>query len=216
MQKKVVIIILSAIAAVLMLASLRMPVWQMHMEAPQYQDEEALNVKVYPNALRGDMDELKVLNNYIGVHVPEELPQNRWLPPVLVAGAVAGFLVSFLPARARKRALFLVPTLVALALLAAAAQAQWQMYEIGTKRDEKTTMLGVKDFTTPLVGRTKVAQFTITSFLSWGSLAIGGALALQWIGAWLSGRSIAPPSREADPDGPAGFSGGLALDSPRA
>lgn len=193
-----------------------MPVWQMHMEAPQYQDEEALNVKVYPNALRGDMDELKVLNNYIGVHVPEELPQTRWLPPLLIVGGVAGFLVSFLPARTRKRALFLVPTLVALALLAAAAQAQWQMYEIGTKRDEKTTMLGVKDFTTPLVGRTKVAQFTITSFLSWGALAIGGALALQWIGAWLSGRSGNPRRENRDSDTPSGFADGLVVIPPPA
>ena len=203
-------------AGLLMVASLRMPVWQMHLEAPQYQDEDALDVKVYPNALRGDINELKVLNNYIGVHIPEQLPQTRWLPSVLIAGAVAGFLVSFLPARNRKRGLFLVPTLVAVALLAAAAQAQWQMYEIGTKRDEKTTMVGVKDFTTPLVGRVKIAQFTITSFLSWGALAIGGALALQWIGAWLSGRSGAPRSPNTGPDTPSGFADDLVVSPPLA
>lgn len=168
MRSKAAVIVLSAIAALLMLASLRMPVWQIHMEAPQYQDEDALDVKVYPNALPGDINELKVLNSYIGVHIPEELPQPRWLPPVLIAGAIAGFLASFLSARNRKRALFMVPTLVALALLAAAVQAQWQMNEIGTKRDEKTTMVTVALLI--VFDRTRLINHVIFNVLS----AFGG------------------------------------------
>ena len=206
MGKRVAAIILSAVAAGLLLVSLRLPLWQMHLEAPQYQDEEALNVMVFPNAMRGDIDELKVLNSYIGVHVPESLPQTRWLPGVLIGGGIAGLLCSFLPARLRKRALFIVPSLVALALVVAAVQAQMQMHEIGTNRDEKTTLVGVEDFTTPLLGRTKIAQFTITSFLSWGSLAIAGALGCLWLGAWLS-RTPRRPARAADPEPPSGMVG---------
>jgi hypothetical protein len=187
MGRRVAAIILSAIAAGLLFMSLRLPLWQMHMEAPQYQDEEALNVFVFAKEMRGDMDELKVLNSYIGVRVPETLPQNRWLPGLLMGAAIAGVLGSLLPPRKlRKRTLFIIPTLVALGLVVAAAQAQMQMREIGTNRDEKTTLVGVKDFTTPLIGRTKIAQFTITSFLSWGSLAIAGGLTCLWIAGWLS------------------------------
>lgn len=173
-------------AAGLLLGSLKLPLWQMRMEAPQYQDEEALDVMVYPGAMRGDLAELKVLNSYIGVHIPEELPQRRWLPAVLVSGALLGLLASFLPRTARRWGLLLVPGAVVAALVVAAAQAQWQMHQVGHERDEKTRLVGVKDFTAPLLGRTRVAQFTITAFLSWGSLLIGGALALQFTGAWLS------------------------------
>jgi hypothetical protein len=192
MQGKAIAIALTVAAGGLLLASLRLPVWQMRMEAPQYQDEEALEVTVYPNAMRGDLDEIKVLNSYIGVHIPERLPQTHWLPGVIISGAVAGVLGAFLPRRSRRKVLIAVPLCLGAALVVAAAQAQWQMHQIGTNRDEKTTLVGVKDFTTPLVGRVKVAQFTITSFLSWGSLAIAAALGLQLAVAWLS-RTNQPP-----------------------
>lgn len=211
MGRKSVIILLSAVAAGLLLLSLKLPIWKMRMEAPQYQDEEALDVMVYPNALRGDMDELKVLNSYIGVHVPDTLPQTRWLPGVLVAAGIGGILAAFLPRRFRKPALIIVPSVLAVALMAAAIQAQWQMHEIGTNRDEKTTLIGVKDFTTPLIGRTRIAQFTITSYLSWGSLAIAASIGLLWAGAWLSRTPKREPSNGENP--PSHMVGGLATDS---
>jgi hypothetical protein len=205
MRPKILSLILSSSAAVLLFASLKLPVWQMRMEAPQYQDEEALDVKVYPTALRGDLDEIKVLNSYIGVHIPEELPQTKWLPKVLIGGAALGLLAAFFPRRTRKLALLLIPAGIALALIVAAIQAQWQMYQIGHERDEKTRLVGVKDFTTPLLGRTKIAQFTITSYLSWGALLIGGGLALQWWAAWVNREQTSPKPEGGDPDASAGL-----------
>lgn len=186
MGRRTAAFVLSAAAAGLLLASLRLPLWQMHLEAPQYQDEEALNVLVFSNAMRGDVEELKVLNSYIGVRIPESLPQHRWLPGLLAGGAIVGLFGAFFPARGRRRLLFLVPTIVALGLIAAAVQAQLQMREISANRDERPALVGVKDFNAPLIGRTKIAQFTITSYLSWGSLAIAGGLGCLWLGAWLS------------------------------
>src|SRR5690606_35595117 len=104
----------------------------------------------------GDIGELKVLNSYIGVHVPESLPQNRWLPAVIIGGGIAGAVCAFLPGVWRKRALFTVPALVTVLLVVAAVQAQMQMHDISTNRDEKSTLVGVQDFSTPLLGRTKV------------------------------------------------------------
>lgn len=176
-------------AALLLAASLRLPLWQMRMEAPQYRGDEALEVVVYPNAMRGDLGEIRVLNQYIGVHVPEELPQLKWLPGVLVGAAVLGIGAALLPAKARRRALPVVPALLALALLAAAAQAQWQMFEIGHRRDTKTVMVGVKNFSTPLVGTKRIAQFDVASTLGIGAYLAGLAMALQWAGAWVSKRN---------------------------
>lgn len=200
MQRKVITILLAAVAAALLFVSVKLPVWQMRMEAPQYKDEEALKVKVYPNALRGDLQEIKVLNSYIGVHIPEKLPQTEWLPIVLFAGGIAGLVTAFLPDRLRKKGLVLIPIGIGVALLLAAGQAQWQMHEIGTNRDKKSKLVGVKDFTAPLIGRTKIAQFTITSFLSWGSLTIASALGMQLIGAWLSRSPKDPRLPEPPPD----------------
>lgn len=184
MRERLATVALTAVAAALLVASVSLPLWQMRMEAPQYKNEEALRVLVYPNALRGDLQEIKVLNGYIGVHIPERLPQMRWLPGVLYAGAIAGLVAALLPRPWHRRALFFVPVATGFALLVAAAQAQWQMHEIGTQRDKKTKLVGVKDFTAPLVGRAKIAQFTITSFLSWGCLCIAGALLMQLLAVW--------------------------------
>src|SRR5262245_14086506 len=81
-------IVFATAAAALLLASLKLPLWQMRLEAPQYRDQEALHVAVHPNSLRGDLKELSVLDQYIGVHIPPALPQFRWLPAVLVGGAL--------------------------------------------------------------------------------------------------------------------------------
>jgi len=173
-------------AAALLLVSLKLPLWQMRLEAPQYRDEEALKVAVHPNSYRGDLRELTVLNQYIGVHVPPTLPQFKWLPMVLIAGAALGAAASFLRGTARPRALTLVSCVLATALAVAAVQAMSQMHDIGHKRDQKTILVGMKDFTPPFLGTTKIAQFTVSSRFSLGAWLIGGALALQLGAAWLS------------------------------
>jgi hypothetical protein len=177
---------LAALASVLLLASLRLPLWQMRLEAPQYQDQEALHVAVHPNALRGDIRELSVLEKYIGVHIPPTLPQFRWLPSLLIAGAVLGFAAGLLRIPARRRALTFISGALAAALALAAVQAMFQIHDIGHKRDQKTALVGVKDFTPPFIGTNKIAQFTVSSRLGLGAWLIGGALALQFGAGWCS------------------------------
>ena len=50
-------------------------------------------------------------------------------------------------------------------------------------------LVGVKDFTPPFLGTSKIAQFTVSSRFGLGAWLIGGALALQLGAAWLSRRS---------------------------
>ena len=83
-RAKLIAILLCGVSAALLFASLKMPVWQMRLEAPQYKDEEALKVKVYPSALKGDLNELTVLNSYIGVHIP--IGRDRIRPNVNAPG----------------------------------------------------------------------------------------------------------------------------------
>jgi copper chaperone NosL len=177
------------LAAGLLLAGLRFPLWQMRMESPQYRDEEAINVAVYPGALRGDLNEIDTLNQYIGVHVPRLLPQFQWLPEALITTAALGLLAGFLPNALRKWSLVVIPTALSLSLLFAAVQAQQQIYDIGHHRDEKTPLRGVKDFTPPFLGKAKLFQFEVESWFGVGAYLIGGAIALQFSGAWLARRN---------------------------
>lgn len=187
------------IAAGLLMASLKLPLWHMRLEAPQYRDEEALKVAVQANAFRGDLRELAVLNQYIGVHVPSTLPQFKWLPGLLITGAGLGLLASLLGNPLRSRALLVVSCAIAAGLTSAAVQARGQMRDIGHNRDHRTVLVGVKDFTPPILGTNKIAQFTVTSRLGGGAWLIGGALALQLSGAWLSRRRPQAAQRSALP-----------------
>lgn len=179
-------LLLTGTAAALLLFSNAQPLWQMRMVSPQYQDEEALDVVVYTREMRGDLNEIDVLNQYIGVHVPRTLPQFRWLPGALLAGAVAGLFATVLPRAWRKRALIIVPLCLCAAIAVAAGQAQKQMYDIGHNRDEKTKMARTKDFTPPLLGSAKLAQFTLTARLGSGAWMIAGAVLLQLGAAWVN------------------------------
>ena len=188
--------ILTLLASALLLASLKLPLWHMRLEAPQYRDQEALRIAVYPNSFRGDLRELATLDQYIGVHIPATLPQFRWLPPVLAIGAALGVLALVVRRSIRPRLLVLLSCVLATALVFAALQAMGQIRDIGHNRDQKTILAGIKDFTPPFLGSTKIAQFTVSSRFGLGAWLIGSALALQLGAAW-SSRSQKQPHRAA-------------------
>ncbi len=169
------------------------------MEAPQYQGREALRVEVLPGSMRGDLNEIRVLNQYIGVTVPTRLPQTRWLPPVLLVGALLGLVAALLPRPMRRFAAPGVAAFLAVALLAAVGQARWQMYRIGHNRDHHAALAGVPDFTPPLLGELKLANFRLESGLGLGAFLVGGAIALYaGIGFLARGRQTHGNRRAAD------------------
>ncbi len=174
-------------AAGLFVASLQLPVWHLKMEAPQYQGTEALRVRVYPGHMAGDLREIRVLNQYVGVHIPEHLPELRWLPLALFAAAGLGLVASVLPRKPRRVAFFGVAVALSLTMLGSAALAQWQMHQIGHNRNHHAALKGVNDFTPPLLGSVKIANFEITAGLGTGALLIGAGIALQLGAGLLSG-----------------------------
>jgi len=176
--------------SILLLVSLKLPLWQMRLEAPQYKGPEALHIAVHPDSLRGDLRELTTLDQYIGVHVPPTLPQFKWLPALLIAGAVLGAGACFLRKSVRSLAFTFVSCALATGLALAAVQAMFQIHDIGHKRDQKTVLAGVKDFTPPFLGTTRIAQFTVSSQLGVGAWLVGGSLALQLGAAWLLRRPV--------------------------
>jgi hypothetical protein len=197
-RRSIFAIILTVGAGALLLSSLKLPLWQMRLEAPQYRDEEALHVFVRPNAMGGDLKEISVLNQYIGVHVPENLPQFKWLPAALAASAFLGIAATLLKGSARRYTLIVVASGLVAALGVASLQAKSQIYKIGHERDQHTKLAGIKDFTPPFLGTAKIAQFTVTSRLGTGAWLVGAALALQLTAACLKTRPAANAKRRRD------------------
>ena len=189
MLRRGFVLLAVAVAAGLLTASLKMPLWHLKMEAPQYQGKEALRVHVYPGSMRGDLREISVLNKYIGVRIPDNLPQLRWLPVALLAGAALGLVALALPRAIRSRALITVAALLTVAVLISAAMAQWQMHRIGHDRDPHAALKGVPSFTPPILGRVKVANFEITTGLGSGALLIAAGILLQ-VGAGVLSRRL--------------------------
>lgn len=183
---KLATVLLAFVASGLLIASLTVPLWRMRMEAPQYRDEEALRVNVYPQSMSGDLHEIHTLNKFIGVTLPEQLPQTRWLPVVLVGGAVLSLIAVSLPMRFRRRALLTVSSFLVIALLISAAMAQWQLYKIGHDRNPHTVLRGVKDFTPPLLGKQKIENFTVSAWLGAGAYLIIAAISIAIGGAFVA------------------------------
>jgi copper chaperone NosL len=167
--------VLLVAAAALTAASLMLPIWGVRMTAPQYPDE-ALMLRIDRHGIGGDVHEVETLQKYIGVRFPEEMPELEWLPGIvlglamlLLAGAVAG--------TGRAARVFRVTTVVlfALFLAASAALVQKRLYDVGHERNHHAPLKAVKTFTPPIVGPTRVGNFTVWSFPHVGALSLMAA-----------------------------------------
>lgn len=81
------------VAAILMMVSFSYPYWNMHLDAPQYDYRNGLNIVIYPNEIKGkdpEFDELRELNNlnhYIGMRPLDEaavLERSIALPSMII------------------------------------------------------------------------------------------------------------------------------------
>jgi hypothetical protein len=69
------------------------------------------------------------------------------------------------------------------------------MHDIGHKRDHRTVLAGMHDFTPPFLGTSKIAQFTVTSSFGLGAWLIGAAMTLQLAAAFASRKESAASVR---------------------
>lgn len=160
------------------------------MEAPQYKGEEALEVHVYAGRVHGDLDEIELLNQYVGVHLPLDTPELAASPWVLGAFLVLALAALALPLAARRRTAFALCVLMVAVALGGGALLQYRLYEMGHERTS-TIMEGVPDFTPPLLGSRKIANFVAHMSLGAGAWAYLGALILA---AWSARRTASEGS----------------------
>ena len=169
------------VAAALTAASLALPLWSFTMSAPQYPDE-SLHLQVARTGLQGDIGEIGTLQKYIGVHFPSDLPELRWATRAIAALAALLLLAAFTRPAGIGRAFRLsCAGVLTVFLVLSAAAVQIRLYHVGHDRDANAPIRQMRDFTPPLVGPARVANFTVWSFPHAGGLCLLGAWALSLI-----------------------------------
>lgn len=150
--------ILMVIAAVLLLISIFLPYWKLTLFAPQY--PEGLKVELYVNRATGDIQELDILNHYIGMKsMKEAAPLERSLSIFLIAGvillAVATIYVH------SPIALFLtIPAILYPAFFL--GDLYFWLRNFGMNLDQNAP-INIKPFVPPILGDSTIAQFKTTA-----------------------------------------------------
>jgi hypothetical protein len=149
-------------AALLVVASLAFPYWNLTLFAPQY--PEGLQVAVYLTRVGGDADEVDTLNHYIGMApLSSAAPIERMLALPLLAAVLALLVASiFAP---RFRLLLRLPVLL-LPLGVIASLFYW-MWRFGHTMDP-TAPIRVPPFTPAVLGKGVVMQFSTQASLGIG------------------------------------------------
>ncbi|HPF62294.1 MAG: hypothetical protein KC544_06345 [Gemmatimonadetes bacterium] len=188
--------LLLALAALVGLAALVLPLWEVRLGAPQY--PEGIGLRIHAHTVAGlkpnDLQNINGLNHYIGMKPisPEAIPELRYMPWLIGALALAGVAVAL---RGSRRALG--AWLVAFSLLGAAGLYdfwRWE-YDYGHNLDLDQAIIIVPDMTyqPPLIGRKQLLNFTATAWPGTGAIALGLSFVVA-AGVWVvSGR----PGREA-------------------
>lgn len=159
-------------AGILVVASFFYPVWCLTAKAATYQQDfpEGLKVYVYLAKVQGDLYEFEILNKWIGAQFPARVPEHVVFPVLFGALALLCFAAVFLNPW-KRRALQLALALFVLLGIAGSASLQWRLYAFGHDRNPNSPVT-VPDFTVPLVGPTKLYNWSISTSLDTGAYTL--------------------------------------------
>jgi hypothetical protein len=181
---------LLVVAAVVMTGALLLPLWNLTMFAPQYQD--GLRLDIYSHTLVGgnkgqDVKEINVLNHYIGMRdlAVEEFTEFKWMPFVLGA-------LSLLYLRAAVLGTMKELVDAAVLFFYFGAFSLWsfgyKLYQYGHDL-APTAAVKVDPFMPPIFGYRAIANFEVYSYPQAGSYALGLVGLLLVAALWLAWRT---------------------------
>lgn len=184
--------VLLALASVLLLLALPLPLWRVSLIAPQY--PEGLGMEIYARTVRGatehDLGNINELNHYIGMRAiePEKIKDFRVIPWAIVGLAVFGVAAAIIGKR---------PLAVAWVAMFAVAGVvglwdfwHWE-YTYGHDLDVAHAIIKVPgmSYQPPLIGAKQLLNFTATSWPALGTFVIGLSFAIGAMAAFLPRRS---------------------------
>lgn len=167
-------------AGVIIMITLFVPWWGMKFYAPQY--PEGLDIIVYPTTLAGNIDIVNGLNHYIGMKEfnNASFPELKYMPYLVIGLAVLTILVAVL-----RRKIFLYILLVLFAVGGIAGL--WDMHrwlkDYGTNLDP-TAPIELEPFIPPIIGDNVIANFTTTSYFTYGGYLLAIVFLLMLYPLW--------------------------------
>jgi copper chaperone NosL len=182
------------LAALVLLPVFFLPVlhiWEMRMWAPQYR--EGLVLRIYTNEIRGDVDKINTLNHYVGMHAirNEDFREFRFLPQALTGFGVLALLAGLFNRRWLAVLGWLAFTVFAVVMFR--DYATW-LYRYGHDLDPRAA-IKLPQFTPPLIGYNRMANFKVLSIPGPGTVLLGIAWLLGPVSFWLERRAsrVTPP-----------------------
>lgn len=168
------------LAALLLIASIALPYWQLTLHAPQY--IEGLSITIFVDHVGGGndgqhVDEINGLNHYIGMRPLDEGGElERSLSIYAIPTmAVLGALIAL-----RRRWLWLLALPAITLPVIFTVDLYYWLYTFGHELDPRAALSSaIDEFTPALLGQGRVAQFTTTSVYGVGFyMAVAASLLL--------------------------------------
>jgi len=186
--------LLLALAAVLALAALPLPLWRIRLVAPQY--PEGLGMVITAHTVRGaseqDLGNINGLNHYIGMKViePAAIPELSVMPWCVVG--LAAFAAMAAMAGRRRLAIGWLVGFASLGIAGLWDFWRWE-YSYGHDLDLEHAIIKIPgmSYQPPLIGSKQLLNFVATSWPGAGALLLGIAFALGVVAVVLPWRS--PP-----------------------
>lgn len=179
--------LLLLVAAGAVAAAVFLPLWKIHLVAPQYR--EGLALHIYAHQLVGgnggqDLHEINTLNHYIGMKplTKADFVEMQWLP-----FAFGVFALLALRAAAIGRMVSLIDLNVLFLYFGAFSLGTfyYRLYSYGHTLDPKAPMT-IEPFTPVMLGSQKIANFVQTSLPQSGALLLAAFPLLLVVAMWCS------------------------------
>lgn len=183
-------------AAFLLLVSLLLPYWVLNLDAPQFPD--GLQIKAHVNRLVGDVTELEGLNHYVGLQSFEDGAVFERSIAVIAIITLSMLVVAALRVHSRWVVVLVLPALVFPIVFM--ADLQYWLWNYGHNLDPLAPFAAaVGEFTPPIFGPAKIAQFTTLALPGLGFVLAIGASALIGTGLWFHRKAWKPLLDESRP-----------------
>ena len=162
-----------------------LPIWHMKLWAPQYR--EGLELVIYSNTIKGDLQNINTLNHYVGMHAitPTDVKEFTYLPQALTAFGVLALLGALL--NRRWLAILGWVLFTAFAAYMFTQYAAW-LHRYGHDLDPRAA-IKLQAFTPPLIGFKQMANFKVLSIPGLGTVLLGIAWLLGPAIFWLERRA---------------------------
>ncbi len=189
-------------AAFLLVVSIFLPYWILHLKAPQFPD--GLTVQAYLNRLEGDVEILEGLNHYVGMPSFEHGAVLERSLSIIALIVLAGLLIASFLFHNRWVVVFTLPALLFPIIFV--ADLQYWLWRYGHSLDPTAPLShAVGEFTPPVFGPARIAQFETLALPGPGFVLAVIAALLVAAGLWYHRKAYKPllerlQAREDDKD----------------